>query len=179
MISSKKIDPLIVVFIDNRDPANLKHNRRNRQFFCNRDYIKFVSVELTGRIEHAYPALASRESRTILGLSFGALNSACFGLHGHESFRGIAMQSPAMHPVPTLLSGYQDGPKRDLKIFLTTGTDSDNERQTRQFKRILEEKGYELFYREVPFGHDWNNWRPLLDEVLTFYFGSTARGAKN
>lgn len=56
------------------------------------------------------------------------------------------------------------------RVYLPTGTDSNNEELARQFKQILEEKGCELFYREVPFGHNWNNWRPLLDDALAYYF---------
>ena len=35
----------------------------------------------------------------------------------------------------------------------------------------LVDKGYDVTYREVPFGHDWNNWRPLLPEVLVTFLG--------
>jgi len=170
MIGAGKIKPVVAVFLDNRDPENLKNNRRNREFLCNRDYIKFVSEELAGEIDRTYNTRANRDGRTILGLSFGGLNSACFGLYGHESFRGIAMQSPALHPVDSLLSDFRDAPKRDLKIFLSTGTVRDNQDRTRQFKRVLKKRGYELLYKEVPFGHDWNNWKPLLDDILRYFY---------
>jgi len=170
MIGSGKIEPVIAVFLDNRDPQNLDDNRRNRQFFCNRDYINFVSQELTGEIDRRYNTLAGRDGRTILGVSFGGLNSACFGLYAHESFRGIAMQSPAMHPVGSLFSDYEEAPVRDLKILLTTGTINDNEGRARRLKGILEAKGYDFFYKEVPYGHEWANWKPLLDDVLRYYF---------
>lgn len=41
-----------------------------------------------------------------------------------------------------------------------------------RFRQILEVKGYDLSYVEVPFGHNWNNWAPLLDDVLVYYFGA-------
>ena len=49
MIAAGKIEPLIAVFLDNRDPANLAENRRNPQFFCNRKFIRFVSKNWWGR----------------------------------------------------------------------------------------------------------------------------------
>jgi len=170
MIAEKKIEPAIAIFLDNRDPDNLQDNRRNRQFFCNQKYIDFVSEELTDEIDQKYKTQAKREGRTILGLSFGGLNSACFGLYGHEAFRGIALQSPAMHPVRSLFADYEKAPKRDLKILLTSGTRSDNEARTRRFRQILEKKGYNIFYKEVPFGHNWDNWKPLLKDVLLYFY---------
>ena len=76
-----------------------------------------------------------------------------------------------MHPVRSLFSAYQDSTRLPLKIFLSSGTKNDNEARTRRFKSILEDKGYEMEYVEVPHGHDWANWKPLIDDVLTYYFG--------
>ena len=150
MIAAGEIEPMMAVFLDNRDPDNLQDNRRNQQFFCNRDYIKFVSEELVGEIDRKYKTRSDRTARTIIGLSFGGLNSACFGLYEYDTFTGIAMQSPAVHPVPSLFSDYRRAPKQDLKIFLTTGSRNDNEARTREFKQIMDKKGYDLFYRGGP-----------------------------
>lgn len=170
LIARGEIAPLIAVFVDNRDPDNLSNNRRNRQFFCNQDYIRFFMDELTAEVDGRYKTQADRDGRVILGLSFGGLNSACFGLYAHEAFGGIAMQSPAMHPVRGLFGAYEEAPKRDLRIFLSTGTFDDNEARTRRFKQILEAKGYMLGYVEVPHAHNWQNWKPLLDDVLLHFF---------
>ena len=172
LINDGKMEPAIAVFVDNRDPDNLSNNRRNKQFFCNRRYAAFYEEELIPHIDATYRTDSDRESRVILGLSFGGLNAACFGLQAHDSFQGIAMQSPATHPVPRLLSSYEEKEKLPLDIFLSSGTQKDNEERTRQFKRILEKKGYELKYIEVPFGHNWQNWKPLIDDVLLHYFGT-------
>lgn len=105
MIVAGRIEPVIAVFVDARDP----------------------------------------ESRTILGLSFGGLNAACFGLSIPQTFSNLAMQSPA--------SG---------EMLRVVGE---------QYRRILEDKGYPVTYLEVPQGHNWNNWGPLLPEVLAAFFG--------
>jgi enterochelin esterase-like enzyme len=47
----------------------------------------------------------------------------------------------------------------------------DNTDDGRRFRRVLEARGYTLTCREAPFGHDWNNWGPLLPEVLETFFG--------
>lgn len=169
-IKAGAIKPVIAVFVDNRDPDNLRNNRRNQQFFCNPDYVNFFTRELVPTISDAYPVSQRREDRVILGLSFGGLNSACFGLMAHPTFGGIAMQSPATHPVPKLFEVYASEDTRPIKIFLSTGIQNDNLAAARRFKAVLEEKEYEMHYKEVPYGHNWRNWRPLLDDVLTYYF---------
>lgn len=172
LITAARIEPLITVFVDPRDPDDLGTNRRNQQFTCNSDYLKFFSDELIPTIENAYPAAPDREKRTILGVSFGGLNAACFGLMGHETFSGVGMHSPANHPVPGLLAEYKKAPRLPLNIFLSTGEPDDNTRANREFRRLLRDKGYPLKYIEVPMGHNWDNWRPLIDDVLLYFYES-------
>lgn len=172
MIAKGEIEPVVAVFVDARDPDNLRNNRRNDQFLCNRSYLEFYTNELIPEIEKNYPVTADREGRTIMGLSFGGLNAACFGLFGSDTFSGLGMQSPANHPVPNLLTAYEDMPLLPLKIFLSTGRPDDNTRANRKFRTVLQEKGYDLEYVEVSEGHNWKNWRPLLDDVLVYFYGA-------
>ncbi|WP_262693368.1 alpha/beta hydrolase [Kordiimonas aquimaris] len=172
LIAKGAIKPTIAVFVDNRDPDNLRNNRRNQQFFCNPDYVKFFTNELVPTVTDNYPTSQARDDRVILGLSFGGLNAACFGLMAHPTFGGIAMQSPATHPVPKLFDVYQSEDTRPIKIFFSTGTKNDNAGASRRFRTVLKEKGYEMMYKEVPYGHNWRNWKPLLDDILLYYFAT-------
>jgi len=165
------IEPIIAIFVDSRNPDNLAENRRNYQFFCVKEYAEFYRKELVPVISRNYRVSTSREDRVILGLSFGALNSACFGIMAHDVFEGIAMHSPAMHPVPSLLRAYNEEPRRPIKIFFSIGSRRDNTAAGRKFRKALAAKDYEMFYKEVPFGHSWKNWRPLQDDVLRYFFG--------
>lgn len=173
LIAQGAMQPAIAVFVDNRDPNNLSDNRRNRQFFCNPRYARFFEDELIPEIDRTYRTAMDRSARVTVGLSFGGLNAACFGLLAHDTFAGIAMQSPAMHPVPALLQAYQDSTTLPLNLFLSSGTFNDNEARTRRFRNLLQAKGYDLTYREVPFAHNWRNWKPLLDDILLHYFPAT------
>lgn len=169
-IEKGTIKPVVVVFVDNRNPDNLMINRRNSQFFCNPLYVMFFAQELVPRISEDYPVSMSREDRVVLGVSFGGLNSACFGLTAHPTFGGIAMQSPALHPVPQLEKLYETEDTRPIKIFFSLGSRNDNTSDGRRFRRILERKGYDMLYKEVPHGHNWDNWQPLLDDLLIYFF---------
>ena len=180
LIDSASIDPVIAVFVDARDPDDLRVNRRNQEFFCNEDYLKFYAAELIPAIEHAYPVRRAREARTILGVSFGGLNAACFGYMGYQFFSGIGMHSPANHPVQELLPAYEQAPKLPLRIFLSTGSSNDNTSANRKFRRLLDEKGYDMKYVQISSGynksggHNWGNWKLLIDDALLFFYGRSA-----
>lgn len=172
LIGSGTITPVVTVFVDSRNPDDLSENRRNDEFFCNRYYLAFYIYDLIPAIESAYPVQRTREGRSIMGLSFGGLNAACFGLLGFDTFSGIAMQSPATHPEENLLPAYENEPRRPLKIFLSTGTDRDNTATNRRFRKILQDKGYELEYVQTNGGHNWDNWRPQIDDVFKYFYGT-------
>lgn len=171
LISSQQINPVVAVFLDPRDPDDLETNRRQQQFLCNVDFLKFYVDELIPTIEKNYEVINTREGRTIAGVSFGGTNGACFGLFGYEYFSGIAMQSPANHPIPRMLPTWAEVPKMPLKLFLSTGTPDDNTEDNRAFHAVLREKGYDMKYIEVDEGHNWDNWRLLLDDILIYYYG--------
>jgi enterochelin esterase-like enzyme len=173
-ISSGVINPVLVVFVDSRNPDNLLENRRHAQFMCNTDYAKFFAAELVPTINRNQPVSQSRENRVILGLSFGGLNSACFGLMLSELFSGIAMQSPASGDhVEIVRELYEQKETLPLKMFLSVGTINDNLSDVKRFRRTLEDKGYDLTYTKVRKGHDWQNWAPLLDDVLFTFFAKS------
>jgi enterochelin esterase-like enzyme len=170
-IAAGNIEPVLVVFVDSRNPDNLQQNRRNQQFFCNPRYVDFFTEELLPTIDKEYATSAVRDDRVILGLSFGGRNSACFGLMAHDSFAGIAMQSPAnSEMVDELRFQYMAQEKLPLKFFMSVGTVNDNTQAGRQFMETLKFQEYDLTYREVNEGHDWDNWGPLLDDVLYTFF---------
>jgi enterochelin esterase-like enzyme len=171
LIERGEIEPLVVIFVDAQDPDSRGTNRRNSQFLCNPDYLEFYRQELIPAVEAAYPVSRSREDRGILGLSFGATNAACFGLLGSESFSKIGMHSPANHPVTWLLPAYEKMPMLPLTIFMSTGRPDDNTHANRKFRDILRDKGYPMHYVEVREGHNWDNWRPLIDDALIYLFG--------
>jgi enterochelin esterase-like enzyme len=170
-IAAGNIEPVLVVFVDSRNPDNLQQNRRNQQFFCNPRYVDFFTDELLPTIDKEFPSSAMRDDRVILGLSFGGRNSACFGLMAYDSFAGIAMQSPAnSEMMDELRFQYMAQEKLPLKFFMSVGTVNDNTQAGRQFMETLKFQGYDLTYCEVNEGHDWDNWAPLLDDVLYTFF---------
>ncbi|MFN3426399.1 MAG: alpha/beta hydrolase-fold protein [Candidatus Thermochlorobacter sp.] len=174
LIAEQRIQPVIAVFIDPRNPDNLSQNRRAVELVTNANYLRFVTEELVPRIDSLYRTVRCAEQRAILGTSLGGLNAAYFGLNASQTFGLIAMQSPALWAAPSVAAEYQQRARLPLKFFLSTGTLFDGENNTRAFRRTLEEKGYPVRYREVNEGHSWGNWRALLSEMLTYFFAATS-----
>ncbi|MBV1911837.1 MAG: hypothetical protein KUG78_21265 [Kangiellaceae bacterium] len=171
-IAAGKIKPVIAIFVDARDPDNLKVNRRNEQFFCKKKYVDFFTSELLPLIDQTYSTSRLRDDRVILGVSFGGFNSGCFGLMATHVFGGIAMNSPAHSKfVKILTKQYNEAGKKHLKIFMSVGSVADNRRAVRSFRSVLIKKGYDLTYRQNDKEHNWDNWTPLLPDILNTFFG--------
>lgn len=170
-IETGVIEPVVVVFIDSRSPDDLQKNLRNEQFFCNGKYATFYVNELIPAIDKGFDVSSNRDKRVILGFSFGATNSACFGLMIPQAFGGIAMQSPANDKHLKMIKGlYKESERLPLKLFMSFGTKNDNVAAGRRFRATLDQKEYDLTYREVREAHNWKNWGPLLDDVLITFF---------
>lgn len=170
-IGAGSIEPVVVVFVDSRDPDDLSVNRRTDQFFGNEGYIAFYKTELVPHISANYPVSSDRKKRVIGGLSFGGMNAAVFGLLAPDTFYGIAMQSPSNNLHLNAISKmYREQDTLPIKLFYSVGTRKDNINAARSFKRVLEKKGYDMNYIEVPFGHTWENWGPLQADLLRTFF---------
>ena len=169
-IKKGAIPPIVAIFVDNRNPDKLRINRRNNQFFCVTEYADFFREELVPEVTKKYRVSNDRTDRVIMGLSFGGLNAGCFGIMANDIFEGIAMQSPAMHPVPSLYKAYAGEGRRPVKVFISAGNEGEITRRTLKLKRVLEKKGYPILYKKSREGHNWRNWRPQLDDVLIYFF---------
>ena len=170
-ISNGKIKPVIAIFLDARDPDNLKTNRRNEQFFCKKNYVDFFTTELLPVIDQTYATSNLREDRVILGVSFGGFNAGCFGLMATPYFGGVAMHSPAHSKfVKYLARQYKKFEKKNVKFYMSVGNEVDNRKAVRSLRRVLSDKGYDLTYSQTNHGHSWDNWVPKLPKVLRTFF---------
>jgi enterochelin esterase-like enzyme len=170
LIKANKIRPHIIVMVSAVDPDKPSLNRRNSQFLCNPKYVEFYREELIPAIEKQYKTSKLQKDRGILGLSFGGLNAMYFALHASDIFGKIGIQSPAPHPCPDIYNDFENSEKLPVDIFLSTGTVNDKAATTRRLKKVLDGKGYSFKYMEVAEGHNWRNWKPMLDDILIYFY---------
>ncbi|HYH13814.1 MAG TPA: alpha/beta hydrolase-fold protein, partial [Flavisolibacter sp.] len=171
LIIQKWIKPIVLVFVDPRDPANLSNNKREQEFLMNENYLKFYRQELIPAIEASYKVKKSPEARGILGTSYGGVNSTYFALNAPDVFGMVAINSPAYWARTQLLEQLVEKPKLPVKVFLSTGANYDGGELTRIARAAFQSKGNELRYIEVNQGHSWGQWRTLMDDMLRYFFG--------
>src|SRR6478736_6131823 len=76
LIADKKIQPIVAVFIDHREPVNRANNRRMDELTLNTKYLQFLTTEFIPKIEASYPIENNPKHRAVLGASVGGLSAA-------------------------------------------------------------------------------------------------------
>lgn len=172
LIASKKIKPVIAVFIDHREPINRSNNKRMEELAMNSKYLQFFTDELIPKIESTYPAQTGTANRAILGTSMGGLNAAYFVFAKPDVFSMAGIQSPAFYTRPQIYSLCNNPNNTKVKISMTSGVFNDTSEGGQKMKGILESNSCVYTYREVNEGHSWGNWRNLTDDILIDLFGN-------
>jgi enterochelin esterase-like enzyme len=171
LIHSKKIQPVITVFVDNREPVNRANNRRMNELAMNSKYLDFFANELIPTIQSQYPVKAESKTRAIIGTSMGGLTATYFAFTRPDLFGLAGIQSPAFYTRPQIYNLCEANPDAQLKISMTTGLINDTSTDSRKMSEILKASSCVYQYREVNEGHSWGNWRRLIDDVLVDLFG--------
>ncbi len=169
LIYLKEIKPVIVVFIDHREPVNRANNRRMQELSMNDRFVDFLADELVTKIEKQYPVTTDPTQRAVLGTSMGGLAAAYVAFAKPDLFGLAGIQSPAFLIRPEIYA-YCDRPEKPVKIMLTTGLVHDAHEGTLKMKSVLDKNQCTYQYREVNQGHSWGNWRQLIDDILLYFF---------
>lgn len=174
-IDNGNIAPIAAIFIDSRNPDDRTETRRNNEFMCKVDYGKFFLGELMPEISTRWTGADASTRRGLMGVSFGGINSACLGMMMPGVFQLLVMHSPASSKhVEVINDLYLEKEPHSSAIFISHGGPEDNDVAAGKFARTLKEKGYPVRYVTTDGGHDWDNWRPLLDDSLRAFAGLRA-----
>lgn len=170
LIHEKKIQPIIAVFVDHREPVNRVNNRRMTELAMNENYMKFFVDELMPVVEGKYSISKKPSERAILGTSMGGLTAAYFAFSRPDVFGLAGIQSPAFWFRPEIYTLCDNPENPPVKVYLTTGVINDAEEGSRKMKAILDKNTCTYQYKEVNEGHSWGNWRNLLDDIFIYFF---------
>jgi len=170
LIEDKKIQPIVVVFIDHREPVNRANNRRMDELTLNEKYLQFLTNEFIPKIETSYPIQNNPKQRAIMGASVGGLSAAYFAFTKPDVFGLVGIQSPAFMTRPQIYTICNNPENPPTKISMTSGMINDASEGSRKMKTILETNACVYHYREVNEGPSWGNWRNLIDEILIDFF---------
>jgi enterochelin esterase-like enzyme len=172
------IEPFAVILVDSRDPDFPELSRRNREFMCNVDYAKFYVGELMPEVSRLWTGAGPETPRGVMGVSFGAINSACFGMMLPGVFQTVVMLSPGSDKHLEVIDGqYRERPVSPASFFITNGGPDDNQEAAEQFVQTLRDKGYDVQHVATGGAHEWDDWRPLLDDSLRVFSAQLRDGA--
>ncbi len=165
LTDKNEIPKAMYVFVHTIDDTT-GNDHRNEYFFCNENYLTFFEKELIPKMESQFPSKIYPKDRTLIGISFGGLNSAYFSAVS-QSFKNFGLLSPVTYPRQDLLMKQIAFSKNEaLYIFLSTGV-NDAERYIQPLKNIYTSKGYHIRTHVTKGGHDFKNWNSQLKEALS------------
>ena len=169
-IDQKKIEPVVAIFIDHREPVNRANNRRMQELAMNSAYLTFFESEFVPHVEARYAVSNDPKQRAILGTSMGGLTAAYFAFTKPGVFGMTGIQSPAFWFKPDIYKVCDNPENPPVKVYMTSGVINDAQDGARKMKDILEKNTCTFQYTETNQGHSWGNWRDTIDDILVYFF---------
>jgi enterochelin esterase-like enzyme len=198
LIGSGRIEPLIAVFVDAREPSDPQHNRREEEFLARPvEHAQFIADELVPAIDRAYRTDPDPDARAIAGVSYGGVAATYIAVSHPAVFGNLAAFSPSLWVIdnPQYLADPQQvagarlmkAPLQavtecgegtasaclPIRIFLSAGLPDWDVGDLAGLATTLGQKGYRVDFRQAREGHTWDQWRGLSDEMLRFLFGAS------
>jgi len=186
LITSGKIQPIIAVFIQPPNRFKPEMPNRSTEYGLNDNYIRFFCDELVPFIDKSYATIQSPGNRLVVGDSYGGLISVAIGFKRPDVF-GIAYGQSGYYSCfnDQLIREIKAEDRKNVQLWVDVGTyervvgsnflpksETDFLEAARRLKNVLEEKDYDLVYKEYHEGHTWGNWRRHLIDALEYYFGN-------
>jgi enterochelin esterase-like enzyme len=195
LIAAGRIPPVLAVFVDEREPGNPQHNRREAEFIGHPvEHARFLAEELVPAIDRAYRTDPRAAARVIAGVSYGGLSATFIGLTQSDTFQNLAAFSPSLWtlnypesqpnaqqatgmrlmqpPIWSVTRCSTDCPRLPLRIFMTSGIPNWDVGDLSPVVDSLRRQGYPVSFQQAREAHTWSQWRGLSDEMLTFFFGA-------
>ena len=191
LIAAGVIPPLVAVMVENPD--------RFRELSCNSKYADFLAQEIVPWARANYHATDRPEQTIIGGASLGGLQAAFVGLKHPEVFGNVLSQSGSFQWKPDsekewewLKGQFAASPRLPLRFSIEAGllegagwwrslvpasangtavVDPTLLEANRNFKEMLQTKGYPVNYTEFNGNHGFLNWRVTLASHLIALVG--------
>lgn len=168
LLHEGSVPPLALVFLDNARHA------RFAEYGCSEALVGFVLQELIPWVSGALPLVSQPGAHGVLGASLGGLAALWLGTRIPEFFGRVFSQAgsfalgfPKELGLTTLLRLHERLP---LRIYMDCGRFDPLLEANRTMRQLLEERGYEICYREFNAGHNYPAWREELPAGLTWLF---------
>ena len=167
-----------------------------RSFYCNMKYgpayYTYIAHELPERMREFFRLSDKREDNFVAGLSMGGYGALKIALRERDRFCVAAGLSSAIDlearkgnatfqaifgenaevPAEDDLFRLAENTENRPRIFLAVGTEDRLYAENQTMKKVLEENGYDVTYRESHGNHNWDFWDEYIVYVLEWMFGT-------
>lgn len=135
--------------------------------------------EVVDFVDSHYRTIAGKSSRAIAGLSMGGFHSLHISKEYPDMFNYVGLFSAAIMPGQGVQSPVYSDLEAKLKIqfekkpalyYIAIGNKDFLFDANRQFRAMLDQKGYPYEYYETGDGHIWKNWRIYLTDFVPRLF---------
>ena len=160
---NRKLDATYV-FISTIDDVS-GEDYREEYFFCNSDNKTFLELELLPEIEQIIGKKYTADQRSLVGVSFGALN-ATYMLQS-DQFLNYGILSPITYPCPDIISKIAFTDISEKRIFFSTGK-NDAEAYLQPLRLFTENKVKDIKVLTTDGAHDFQNWNGQIQMLVPF-----------
>ena len=136
-------------------------------------------ADITDYVEKNYRTLKNKKSRAIAGLSMGGFHSLYISANQSRDFGYVGLFSAAIRPMRGVESPIYDNLEEKLAeqfkqgvnlYWIGIGNDDFLYQPNKQYRALLDAKGYPYTYVESKGGHEWRNWRLYLTQFVPLLF---------
>jgi enterochelin esterase-like enzyme len=175
LIHRGALPPLAIAFLDNAPQA------RFAEYGCSEALVWFVAEQLVSWVAGQLPLVPGGGVHGVLGASMGGLAALWLGVRLPEVFGRVFSQAGAFtlgfSREPGLTTLLRLHPRLPLRVYLDCGRFDPLLAANRKMHALLEERGYEVTYREYSAGHNYPAWREGLAVGLEWLFGGRPHSA--
>ena len=179
LIAAGKATPMLVV-MPNGNPSQyaaqtlgIPENKNTKQYSSGFDNYSSLTADIIPFIESRYNVITNRKGRAVAGLSMGGGQSFYIGFRNVDKFSAVGVFASGLigstaiggepfdaeKQIPGMLSQPEKFNKFDV-IYLSCGEQDNRINGMKEFKSILDSKGYKgVVWAQWPGGHEWKGWR--------------------
>ncbi len=177
LIASKKIPPIVAIFIDSTE-------KRMKELKCSDSFGEVIVKELIPWARQKYNISSNPKDAIICGLSLGGLTATYLGLNYSKTFGNVLSQSGSYWYRPESYSSVNDDcwmssnfkkiDKLPIKFYLSIGILETKDKiidTNINLKDTLTSKGYDVEFQWFKSGHDYLSWGENLANGLISLIG--------
>ena len=190
LIAEGKAEPMIVV-MPNGNPSQygsqtlfIPEKKEIKEYASGFDNYTSLVNDIVPFIEGRYNVIANKKGRAVAGLSMGGGQSFYIAFRNVDKFSAVGVFASGLigasaiggepfdaeKQIPGMLSTPEKFNKFDV-IYLSCGEQDNRIEGMKEFKEVLDAKGYNgVVWEQWPGGHEWKVWRRDLAAFVQLIF---------